>query len=93
MGSISVVIARLPRPRLGRVGGDDLLVDHVRDLDALCSSASSTLVRRSCWRVESRCKAGSGEAPDPIQRVTSAPAPPEGLVLDALADQIQKADS
>ena len=67
------------------VGGDDLLVDHIRDLDGEVlldvEHAGQAVVLASGEQLQ----AGSGEAPDPIQRVTGVPAPAEGLVLDALA--------
>jgi hypothetical protein len=33
--------------------------------------------------------AGAGDAPDPVQRVAGVSAPVKGLLLDALADQVQ----
>ena len=32
---------------------------------------------------------GASDAPGPIERVTGVPAPPEGLLLDSLADQVE----
>jgi hypothetical protein len=71
------------------VGGDDLLVDHVghldRDVFVGVEHAGQPVVLA---RREKVC-AGAGDAPDPVERVTGVPSPPEGLLLNTLADQIQ----
>jgi hypothetical protein len=71
------------------VGGDDLLIDHVGDLDrdvlVGVKHAGQPMVLAHRQQLDS----GAGNAPDPIQRVAGMAAASEGLVLDTLADQVE----
>ncbi|KPN47236.1 hypothetical protein BKG74_05400 [Mycobacteroides chelonae] len=71
------------------VGGDDLLIDQPGDLDGEMVVAVEHLGQPGVLAWGEQLQAGSGDAPDPIERVTGVSAPTQGLLLDALADQVE----
>ena len=72
------------------VGGDDLLIDHIGDLDGEVFLGVEHAGQAVVLAGGKQLDAGAGDALDPIQRIPGAPAADEGQVLDALADQVKR---
>ena len=71
------------------VGGDDLLVDHVGDLDPEVFVGVQHAGQPVVLARREQLKAGAGDVPDSVERISGVPAPTQSVLLDALADQIQ----
>ena len=76
------------RPLMG-VGGDDFLIDHVCHLDRDVFLGVEHAGQPVMLAGRKQLRAGAGDAPNPIQWVAGMAAPAEGLLLDALADQVE----
>src|SRR6185503_11404136 len=71
------------------VGSDDLLINQPGDLDREVLLAVERLGEAGVLAGREQLDSGAGDAPNPVERVAGVTAPAQGLLLDALADQIQ----
>jgi hypothetical protein len=71
------------------VGGDDLLVDHIGDFDGEVFLGVERGGQPFVLPGREQLDAGSGDAADAVERISGMAAPPQGLLLDALADQVE----
>src|SRR6516225_5610299 len=66
------------------VGGDDLLIDQPGDLDGEVLVAVKHDGEPVVLAGGQQTQSGSGDAPDPVERVAGVSTPVKGLLLDAL---------
>ncbi len=71
------------------VGGDDLLIDQPGDFDREVLLDVENSAEPGVLMGREQPQTGAGDAPNPVERIPGVPTPAQGLLLDALTDQIE----